>query len=206
MTARVLASWAQRSKEVDGCVDSAIVGGAREISAGSCRRRRSAGGRARGQAVRVRRVRNYVCDPSTVLPPDVAKVCARVPAGEENRWRKRDERAGHLAIFAIETALAAPRPRAPWPGDTTTPPASCPSASRPRRATASVTPRSSPGMPRPDVRPEVSFRRGLGRAEWPGRRRDSLLATGESEGRTAVAISSAALTILLAAMRLGEAW
>ena len=35
---------------------------------------------------------------------------------------------------------------------------------------------------------------------------DGLLATGESEGRTAVALSSAALTILLAAVRLGDAW
>jgi hypothetical protein len=81
-------------------------GGARKISAGSC-----AGAEVLAAAYESKRcgftsVRYFVCDPSTVLPPDVAKVCARAPAGEENRWRKRDERAGHLAIFAIETALA----------------------------------------------------------------------------------------------------
>src|SRR6185295_6839408 len=71
VTARVLSSWTQRSKGTDECVDSAI-----EQALGKSRRVRAAGAEVLAAVYEGKRcgftsVRYYVCDASTVLPPDV---------------------------------------------------------------------------------------------------------------------------------------
>ena len=207
VTARVLASWAHRPKEVDGCVDSAIV-----VALGKSRRVSAVGAEVLaiahdGERCGYDSMRNHVCDPSTVLPPDVAKVCARSPAGEENRWRKHDERAGHLGIFAVETALAgaAVAGAVAWRHEDASrilPVGLAAAAGYSIGYTAVVT--GDCDGPMCGLKYPIGVALGvLGGLAGGG---ISLLATGESDGRTAVALSSAALTILLAAVRLGEAW
>ena len=207
VTARVLATWARRPKEAGECVDSAIV----EALARS-RRVRVAGADVLATAHEGKRcgfdsVRRYVCDAETVLPPDAAKVCARAPAGEEDRWRKRDERGRHLAVFAVETALAgaAATGAVAWRHE---------DASRILPVGLAATAGYSLGYtavmiddchgPMCVFQEVVGVSLGvLGGLVGGG---VGLLTTGESEGRAAVAVSSAALTILLAAARLGHAW
>ena len=207
VTARVLSSWTQRSTGTDECVDSAI-----EEALGKSRRVRAAGAEVLAAVYEGKRcgftsVRYYVCDPSTVLPPDVAKVCARVPAGEENRWRKRDERAHHLGIFAIETALAsaAAAGAVAWRHEDASRilPVGLAAAAGFSLGYTSVVTGACDG---PMCGMKYVFGVTLGVLGGLAGGGVGLLATGESEGRTAVALSSAALTILLAAVRLGDAW
>jgi hypothetical protein len=207
VTARVLSRWAQRAKEVDACVDNAIL-----VALGKSPRVRAAGAEVlatvhEGKRCGFDSVRSYVCDPATVLPPDVAQACARAPAGEENRWRKRDERAGHLTVFAIETALAgaAATGAVVWRHEDASrilPVGLAAAAGFSLGYTATVTGACDGPMC------GLKYVLGVGLGVLGGLAGGGigLLATGESDGRTAIAVSSAALTILLAAVRLADAW